>query len=165
MATEEQTVDTGLASIRGAFDFRLGQRLTISNRVVSKLSFKLHKSNGDSGNITYTIRRVSNDALLASKVWGDAATLSTNSDGAWCEATLDSPVLVNEEVRIQAEYVGDQVLYHIATTSVKANELKTSYNGVYSDRVDWDTCYIYTYTEPAVGGGGGPGSLVAAGVI
>ena len=155
MATEEQTTQDTHEDMRNGFYHRLGQKLTISSRLVSDLSFMLAKAGytgNPTGDITFTIRKVSDDSLLGSKVWGDAADLA-GTTLAWYTATLDSPVFVNEEVRISAEYSGGDTLNVVrwgrAGSDVKAGEQYTRYGpetgNVWQDRTG-DATYKYTYT-------------------
>jgi len=169
MATEEQTQYDVHTHLYAASYWRAAQKLTIANREVTKLAFVLKKDGSPTDDITFGIRRVSDNGLIASKVWGNAATLTTSP--AWKEAELDSPVTINEEVYIYAEYnYGDASDHpHAAykNSDVKADEIYSEHFGTtWYDRADRDLAYIYTYTDPpAVGGGGGPANLVAAGVI
>lgn len=156
MPTEEQTLDESWISVRASTYWRVGQQLTISGRTVDKLSFKLHKSGGvETFDVVFTIRRVSDDSIIASKVWGLGDHLTADPAGAWYEVTFDTPVAIDEEVRICVEYDGDQILFHMAITDPKASESQKRYNGVWSFfNADWDCCYIYTYdlTPTSVGG-------------
>jgi len=167
MAVEEQLADNTAQSLSVSNFQRAGQRLTISNRIVSKLAFNLKKSLSPSGNVTFTIRKVSNDSVIASKVWGDASSLPTTTD--WQEVTFDSPVLVNEEVRISCEYEGATLVsIRIQGSDVKSNEVETYHNeGSWVDDANKDMAYKYTYEvyAPPVASGGGPAGLVAAGII
>ncbi len=154
MATEEQT-NTGitLASISSG-NPRAGQRLTVSSRIISKLSFHLLKNSSPTGDVTFTIRKVSDDSVIASKVWGDASALPTVR--AWKEATFVTPVLIDEEVRILVEFSGgggsDYVGISGTLTDVKAGESFTTFTTFWTDfdggGTDYDSAYIYTYTTP-----------------
>ncbi len=161
MATEEQTVlDGHFSTVYGGVG--AGQRLTISNRVVSKLSFPLQKiGSPGSGNVTFYIVKVSNDSTIVSKVWGNATTLP--SSVTWLEVTFDSPVLINEEVRLLVRNhgsgsAGNGLGIHAHWTSdTKADEyfFARAANGDYTDysTEGYDDGYIYTYT-----GGGASGT-------
>jgi len=147
MATEEQTAYTIGTYLFAGTRIRAGQRLTISNRIVSKLSLVLQKFGSPTGDVTFTIRKVSDDGILASKVWGDASALSTEI--TWEEATFDSPVTINEEVRLLVEFnSGDDsnfIRYYYQDTNIKADELRTYYIASYTDDSGSDAAYIYTY--------------------
>lgn len=127
---------------------RYGQRLTISNRVVSGLAFKCAIDAGSpTGDITFTIRKVSDDSVVLTKVWGDASAIV---GGAWMEVTFDSPATVNEEVRLQVEYAGGDINNRIAvygtSPSVLDNEYAGRYlTGAYNDQATWDATYRYTF--------------------
>ncbi len=171
MPTEQQLLNNTTGSFALEGPVRGGQRLTISNRTVEKLSFMLGKVGAPAGNVTFTIRKVSDDSIINSKVWGDASTLPAVPD--WREVTFTTPVLVNEEVRILWEFVqpfntANQVGWRYQNTDVKAGEKQSHYrSGAWSDFADRDTTYKYTYAGPAAGGKAAPmaAKLVAAGVI
>ena len=156
MATEEQIAYNVSSGIYAGFRIRVGQRLTIPNRTITKLSFRLYKRGSPTGNVTLTIRKVSDDSILASKVWGNASALvATDYPGAWTEVTFDTPVLVDEEVRILVEYSGgnssNYVGYVYRSADVKADEFYTYYLASYTDVTAQDHTYIYTYAPPVVG--------------
>lgn len=141
--------------------------MTISNREVTKLSFPLQKSGAPTGDVTFTIRKVSDDSIIASKVWGDASALSTG-DLVWREVTLDTPVVVNEEVRIQAEFSGGGGVNNVgvgrttvAQDDVKAGEYHTLRHATLGivDDPNNDGMYIYTYDLPAGMAGLGVGAM------
>lgn len=150
MATEEQTSGASYQAIGKNGPFRAGQKLTISNRMVSKLAFKAYLNIlSPIGNVTFTIRKVSDDSIMASKVWGDAADFGANQ--VWREVTFDSAVQVNEEVRILCEYAGtgngDYIRIFFSTDDVKADEYYTRWITDYTeDQVGWDATYSYTFT-------------------
>jgi len=108
---------------------RLGQRLTIPNRRVTHLGFWIWKLGAPTGDITFGIRRVSDDGLICSKVWGDASALQVAA--AYEEVEFDTPPTINEEVRVYAEFLNgngvDRTAIRELTTNVKANEYKTRY--------------------------------------
>jgi len=126
-------------------------RETISNRTVTKLRLVLDKYGSPTGDITFTIRKVSDDSVMCSKVWGDASGLTT--DPALYEVTFDTPTSVDEEVRILAEFAGgnvdNQVLEHVQASDVKADEYSTYYDGSWNSLASYDTAYRYTWQEPA----------------
>jgi len=153
--TEEQTTWYDPESLSSVVDQRGGQRLTISNRLVTKLSFPLSKFGSPTGDINFTIRKVSDDSIINQKVWGDASAL--NNTPTWREVTFDSPVNINEEVRILAEWGGgdwdNYVKYRALRSSVKENEGLTRkyYTDPYNDSTV-DSAYIYTYWVEAITG-------------
>jgi len=159
MATEEQLLyDTNLsygAYIREAG----GQKLTPNYRYISRLSFPLQRVGTPTGNITYIIRAIDDDEILASKVLRDASTIST--DVTWYALTLDTPVLVNEQVAIYWTWdsdggdVDNYVNYVYKNGDVKADENVVYYEGPigfppldqWKEAADSDGSYIYTYNE------------------
>lgn len=153
MATEEQIQWTMWSWTYGSG--RDGQRLTISDREVTKLAFCLAKHGSPTGNITFTIRRVSNDSIILSKVWGDAADLST--DLAWKEVTFDSPATINEEVRVAFEASGGDIgnyINSVYATNVKEGEYYSWWSSAgaseWTDGPQYDFVYRYTYTAIVV---------------
>ena len=140
---------------------RFGQKLTISNREISGLALKGDIDQGSpTGDLTFTVRRTSNGSVILTKVWGDAANIIA---GAWMEVTFDSPVTVNEEVRLQVEYAGgdisNRIKIFLTTPSVISGENAGRYlSGAYNDQVTWDAVYRYTYT-----GGGSSNPTVTTG--
>lgn len=147
--TEEQTEYDGFYALYSGFRKRYAQRLTIPDRTVTKLAFLLRKGGAPTGDITFEIRKVSDDSLICSKVWGDIADLSTEED--WKEAAFDTPETINEEVRICVLYEGgDDTNYlqcAVQTSDVKADEYfcfmaTTSWY----DAESHDFTYIYSYT-------------------
>ncbi len=160
MATEEQTtVNTNLEV--GDTDSRVGQKLTINGVLVTKLSFKLFKQGSPTGDVTYTIRKVSDDSIITSKVMGDASSIvETSIPGGWYEVTFDSQYVIDEEVYILCEYAAgddtDNVRVMISSSDVKASENTIRYviaDSAYTEHTTFDTGYIYTF-------GGTPGSKV-----
>ena len=129
-----------------------GQRLDITDRTVTKLSFKLKKIGIPSGNITYKIYDMDAGAL-ASKVLSDASAL--DGTGTWYEAELDTPVELDGDYLIYVEFTsGDPSNYiqvAFSTESVKSDESFVAYTGAQSPG-DADTefalldcCYRYKY--------------------
>ncbi|GAJ19279.1 unnamed protein product, partial [marine sediment metagenome] len=101
-----------------------GQKLTIPNRRVTKLAFVLNKTGSPTGNITFTIRKVTDDSLIASKLWGDASLLTT--EPTWYEKEFDTPVLINGLVYIlmesEAPYYTDIARLGYMNADVKPDE-------------------------------------------
>lgn len=152
MATEEQTASNSQTGLYGAPGInRFGQKLTISSRIVSKLSFYMAKEGNPTGTLYFRIRKVSDDSLVASKGM-DISTLQDYSLGfVWIELTFDTSVFVNEAVRICAEYTGGDApnsgAIRFQTTDVKASEFYSQYVSSWDDsNTDRDCAYIYTYT-------------------
>jgi len=151
--TEEQTSSNTAYPLYSGYKTRVGQRLTISNRRVYTLAFNLYDVGSPSGDVTFTIRQL-DDTILASKVWGDAGDIGI--PGGEKEVTLDTPVLVNEEVRLCCEYSGagntlNAVYVRFQNTDVKASEGLSYYDGSWTDEDgngnDYDVRYKYTYND------------------
>lgn len=148
MAVEQQTVNNTDMLLAVTWRKRIGQRLTISDRTVTKLAFLLRKFGPVTGDLTFTIRKVSDDAVIVSKVWGDASALQGTD--TWEEAVFDAPTYINEEVRISAEFGGfdgaKHIVFRYQNTSVKAGELMTYYPASsWVDNASWEAAYRYTY--------------------
>jgi len=148
MATEEQTTHNVFGGVHAGGVIRSGQRLTISNRVVSKLSFPVAKLNSPVGDVVLGIRQLDN-TLLGSKVWGDVSSLAAYPTVTWIEVTLDTPLTVNEEVIIYVEFTGgdatDTLVIYTNSGDVKADEYKVQYVTSWTSYTDDDDAYIYTY--------------------
>lgn len=148
MAVEEQTVNNTDMLLARNWRYRIGQKLTISDRTVTKLAFLLRKYGAVTGNLTFTIRKVSNDDILVSKVWGDASALQGTD--TWEEVVFDAPTYINEAVYIAAEFGeldGDKhIVFRYQNTNVKADELMAYYpSDSWVENASWDAAYRYTY--------------------
>lgn len=159
MATEEQTTSNDDQKIESSTCERCGQRLTITNRLVSKLSFKMRKIGTPVGALTFTIRNIALypvEVILASKLWGNAVDLPTVD--TWVEVTFDTPVLINEEVRMYVELslassndtnncpIARINNNNITGYDVKEDEVHTTFqSSTHYDNAVYDTAYIYTY--------------------
>ncbi|MBA7588608.1 hypothetical protein ES708_30671 [subsurface metagenome] len=148
--TEEQTETQTDWGMRAGADTRAGQRLTIPNRKVIKLGFWLKKTNLPTGDVNLTIRKVSDDSLICSKVWGDAADLPT--ERTYKEKEFDTSILINEEVRISAEFIGgdaqNQVGVALKLSDVKPGECFTYYKSPdWTEGEGYDCAYRYKYYE------------------
>ncbi|MBA7652714.1 hypothetical protein ES703_60553 [subsurface metagenome] len=124
-----------------------GQRLTIDNLKITTLSFVLSKHGSPEGNITFTIRRVSDDSIINSKIWGRAEALTTTP--TWCKKQFDSPQTINEEGRLLVEvdspFYDDFVQVWYQDTNVKPDENLTQQTwGVWQDIMAHDAAYITT---------------------
>lgn len=148
---QEQQVANNAAlpmfALGGIAPIRAGQRRTISNSKVTGVAFLLYKYGSPDGNVTFTIRKVSDDSIIQSKVWGAANSLPTSA--TWEKVMFDSPTNINEEVRVQCEYGGGTLFNRInlryQNTNVKSGELFTSYISSYTDNANYDAAYMYLY--------------------
>lgn len=153
MATEAQLVSDINYSLAGDEYTRVGFRVTISSRYISSVSFLLSQRNNPTGDVTFTIRKTSDDALLGSKVWGDASSLPVLGSRAWKTATFSVPIYVNEEVRILCEYSGGDyssainIFCGAENSNIKGSEVFTSYTpSSYTDDANDDGTYSYEYS-------------------
>ncbi len=149
MAVEEQTDVSRLWSSINATN-HWGQKLTITNRTVSKLAFSLTRIGSPTGDLIYYIRKVSNGDIIVSKTWGPANTVPTSQ--SWVEVTFDTPTLIDEEVYILvggtlSSGAGNLVVVYDANgADVKADEfLVRRLSGAYTDFTGLDFGYKYTY--------------------
>jgi len=152
--TEEQVIDTNWYGLDYSIS-RQAQRMSIVNRYILTLSFKLAKAPiGTTGDIIFTIRKHSDDTILASKIWGDASELPLHTypvnSSVWCTVIFDPPVLINDDVKLCCEYylADGNVIFRIVADDVKENERAWHYlltwwsDGVSSN---YDATYRYTY--------------------
>ncbi len=151
MAVEEQTLYNTTEPV--APDYRrVGQRLTISNRLVSKLGFWFHRQSYPTGILVFEIYRKSNEELLASKLWGNAIDVPSGLPPTYLEVEFDEPVLIDDEVYICAYSTGtsasDFPIMHRQYPSVKPNEGYVQKNGTWEEDDRLDTAYRYTYIIP-----------------
>lgn len=138
---ENQDAESGIYYVYSGGITRLGQVRVLENLSVKELSFYLMKESTPSGDITFTVRKVSDDSLIVSKVWGDASLLSDISP-AWCEVEFDNCPLINENVRILVEYSGAYTIYvYYKPTDVKSGEWLCAYDGSWTDYTTNDTTY------------------------
>ena len=149
--TEEQTQYNAFIALSSPYSHYAGQRLIISNREVTKLGFWLSKTNAPTGDVIFQIRRISPDEVIASKLWGDASTLPTTP--TYEEVKLDTPTLINQEVRISVHYpygsLYSFITFRYQDTDVKANEYLSYFaNLTWQDTTDMDAAYRYKYYLP-----------------
>ncbi len=149
--TEEQTsYNTSIGMYSGNWN-RHGQKLTVPNREITKLGFWIRKAGTVSGDVTFEIRKVLDDSLICSKVWGDAEDLPT--EATYKEAEFDTPQTIDEEVRVYCTYVGsgsggNEVLIHFQNTDVKADEYFSKHYSDWTDQTSYDCAYRYKYYLP-----------------
>lgn len=86
--------------------YRLGQRLTIPNRLVTEIGYRVWKVGSPTGDIILSIRDFATSTIIVSVVWGDASELPDPSAGGIRKVRLDEPVRVNGEVILCVEYYG-----------------------------------------------------------
>ncbi len=154
--TEEQPLNDTQTYFSGTAWPKQGQRLFIPNRKVTKLAFILRKNNAPTGDVTFTIRKVINDTIITSKVWGDASALPTVFTEV--EVEFETPPTINEEARICCEFYGGGGAINIGiryqNSDVKADECKgVAENSVWTDSPARDLTYRYTYLVQVPGQG------------
>ncbi len=147
---EEQTDFNSSWGMFGATWCRVGQRLIIPNRKVTKLGFWLDKVNFPTGDIIFSIRRVSDDSPISTMILFDAALL--NGVPTYYEVEFDDPQTIDQEVRILCEFYGGDASHKVnqnyQTPQVKDDELLTYYNGSnYAEQATSDIAYRYKYYE------------------
>ncbi|MBA7465055.1 hypothetical protein ES707_00216 [subsurface metagenome] len=171
MATEEQTLyESSLINLQSEAVVRGGQRLTVPNLKITKLGFWLQKSSLPTGTLTLRIRKI-DDAIILTKDWGDAEDVPTEI--TYLEVEFDTPAVIDEEVRVLAEFSGGDPTNHIkmygTEPSVKPDEHFTYYSTSWSFLEGFDMAYIYTYGDEEVGlenkSANMASELVAAGLI
>lgn len=127
---------------------RVGQKLTPDDKDIYKLSFPIAKVGSPTGDVTFTVRKVSDDAIIASKVLCDASELTTTL--TWYSAVF-LPENVDEEVRISVEFGGGDDDDYIVIPRTDADEVAAQAYTYYSldadwtDNTDFDTPYIYAW--------------------
>ncbi|GAI90944.1 unnamed protein product, partial [marine sediment metagenome] len=129
---------------------RAGQLLTITDRTVTKLAFLLAKYGDPSGNVTFEIRKASDDSLICSKLWGDASSLTVYDDYEWCGVTFDSPVYINEQVRICVHFAGIGRIYCRRGYLAKSGEnfvYQATDGGGWTNYFYYDMAYTYTHDD------------------
>ena len=151
MATEEQlTYNTGWTMYNGEY-YKNAQRLTIPNRRVTKLGFWLSKNGSAPAEpVTFGIEGLG-EVVLVSKVLGNGSDIAAGI--TYYEVEFDTPVTIDEEVRIYASFnygtAANSIDIYNQDSDVKADEFWSRYKSSWSDQVTYDLAYIYTYEEAA----------------
>lgn len=153
MAVEEQTQHNTTQPIDISMFHSIGQRLTVSNRKITKLGFWIGRNGSIAGQVYFKVVRVSDDGVIQSQLWGNINDLGAI---AYKEVTFVAPDFINEEVRIIVEPTagdsGDHVLVGCQDTDVKADESYTRYRhntSEYEEIASYDCAYRYTYELPS----------------
>ena len=151
--TDVQTSSNNNVSLYSGSIIKAAQRKTISSKAVKKLTFQLYKANSPTGNVTFIIRKVSDDTIIVSKIWGDASALPTEATDE--EVSFDSFPIINEEVRLCVEFSGgdasNPVYCRFQGTDVKADEYRSHYTTVWNDVTEADMYYKIEYILHAAG--------------
>lgn len=155
----EQTESDSYMPIYNGLRFSAGQRLTISDKTITKLAFKLKKVGSPVGEVVFSIYTVDEDEpleggeLLATKAWGDASNLGTSY--AEKEVTFDTPVQIDQEVRVICSFRGGNASNYVdlayEDSDERANEhLTWIYLTSWTDHTTYDACYRYSYSSTPV---------------
>jgi hypothetical protein len=140
MATEEQLLYDSDQYISDTYGDKQCQRLTISNRYITKLAFYIKRVGTDNYEIYFGIWRVSDGSLITRSDTFYGSSLTTSYQ--LVEKDLQTPnVVVNEEVRMgvcQSAAIGTTSITRIAyqSTDVKADEYRSKHNYL-ADWVDY----------------------------
>ncbi|MBA7588671.1 hypothetical protein ES708_30736 [subsurface metagenome] len=148
--TEEQTQHNSLLGTQ--YHLYSGQRLTISNRRVSKLGFWMRKIGSPTGDVFFQILSVADDGILLSKKWGIAQDLPSDAP-EYKEVEFEAPVLIDEEVRILTFFDGEPSTSHYVITRCQNTDVKENEYSTRGKPSSWipittmDTAYRYKYYE------------------
>ena len=155
---------------------RLGQRLTIPDREITGVGYKVFRVGNPTGNITISIRDVQTDEVIVCEVWGDASELPELGSSEYCGVTLSTPIKINQEVRLCVEYYGgnstDYCVAAYYTGDKITGESYTNYRNQWHDIGEAEEgSYYYTYiceVTPPPGDGdvnGKPNMAIIAALI
>jgi len=151
--TEQQTTMGSYYNMYYGSIIIVGQTLFIKERTVSSIQFYLKKVGSPTGNITFYMRPT-DYSWTESKVLSDASALSTSP--AWCEATLDTPKYVDDEVHIYCEYQGGDASNYVAIGYSAAGVKEREYLGLRYAAGEWnlyedlDCGYKYSYSVAGI---------------
>lgn len=153
MPVEEQIQIDSAWPLYAGLRIGMAQRLTVPNREISKLGFWLTRDGAPPGDITFVIRRTSDDGVIVTKVWGLASDVPLSV--TYEEITWDSPVTIDEEVRVAIFYTGgdgsNNIKVSFKGSDVKADEIWSQWTTSWGDNAGRDCAYRYTYEEAAGG--------------
>ena len=153
--SEEQTIWVLVLALYNLFSrTRAAQKRTITSQEITNLAFiSGGKYGSPTGDVTFCVRKVSDDSVIVSKIWGDAS--SWPALGTWAEVNL-TPTVVNEQVRLTCEHPNNDSNNYIrirrTATDVKADEICCVYeNGAWNDMsASSDLAYRYQYTQSII---------------
>ncbi len=152
LKVEEQTEHDVFGGVYNGGVIRSGQLLNILGRTVIKLSLPVSKIGNPTGDVVLGIRAhlpIGEDILLASKVWGDILALAAYPAVTWIEVEFDTPVTIDERVKIYVEFTGGDasnlLCAHTQGSDVKADEWKDLYTTEWIGYEDNDAAYRYKY--------------------
>jgi hypothetical protein len=85
---------------------RMGTRIRYWDKKIKKVAFSLYRYGtmaGVDGNVDFVIRKVSDDSVIATVTYGLASTIAPTIAN-WYEVEFDTPIEIDEEVRILVEF-------------------------------------------------------------
>lgn len=85
---------------------RLGQRVVLDNTEVFSIGYRVCRVGSPTGDITLSIRDSATDAVIFSKVWGDASELPDANNNTYSIVDITPSLKVSGDVRICVEYYG-----------------------------------------------------------
>jgi hypothetical protein len=145
---ESQTVYDGFVNVWSGGNTRACQKKFIPNMTIHNITFYLSESDSPSGTMNASIRKVSDDSVIAFD------TLDVDS-GPDITFEFDPAPLVNEEVYLCFEYNGpSRMEAKLKLSDVKSGESYYSYNtgSYYSYAYDlWYYLHWSNYTENSLG--------------
>jgi len=146
---EQTTANTDLYLCSNRYT-RLGQKKTITNKAVKKLTFNLKKGGSPTGDVNYTIRKSSDNSIILEETLCNASELTIS----WIEYELTFPtmIMLNEEVLISVEFSGTPadncVFAKCNYGDVKPDEMLSHvYGGERTDDPAWDMYYKLEYAN------------------
>ena len=136
---------------------RLGQRLTIPNRLVTEIGYRVWKWGNPTGDVILSIRDPATDKTIVGVVWGDASELPDPEAGGIRKVRLTEPVRVNGEVILCVEFYGgnetDYCLAGYRTSNYRDGETYMNYyhHGGWHDIGEAEEGgYFYAYIDEGV---------------
>jgi len=140
------TEDTSFLLYSGG-KIRFAQKKTINGEVLTSLTFKLKKSGTHTEDITFAVRKVSDDSIIDSGTI-DSSTLTTTLTDYTIQLTAGTNI--NEEVYLSCEYSGGDSSNFIYCRAVypgpKSGENAAEYDSAWADKSNYDMYYKVTYS-------------------
>lgn len=143
---------------------RLGQRLTIPERELTSIGYRVRRVGNATGDVIFSIYDWNTLTPIVSKVWGDASELP-DSGADYIEVELDPPIKLNREVIICVEYYGGNATDYCEAGYFSGNKkdgetyMNYYHYGVWHDigeAEEGSYCYEYKNGEPSNGNGETP---------
>ena len=159
---------------------RLGQRLTIPDRRIASIGYRVSRVGSPQGDIILSIRDSHTDEIIASKVWGDASELMLRSPASstYIEVEFARPVRVRGDVRICVEFYGGDAENYVEAGYFSGDRIPGEWYTNYLNYGQWhdigeaeEGSYTYTYLVgdlpplPPVNGGENGGGVPIGGII